>query len=317
MTLQHISDEMISADYFEDDYLKKYIYDNGISGTCSFSGKRRKVVTVDSIVNVIIKGIRKEYDYAEDSLPLDDESESGFGLEPIDTYDLVHEEIAYEAGIEDEKVLKSIFSKLENRYWSNIFSEMNRSERFSKWDEYCSLLEKCRLLAEQIIAVRNHVPINHPVRKICEFLDDIYDYCRRLDLIEDFKPEESIYKCVDYIGSDFSEVYGIDYIPASFIGTSLPTYSKDNRMNEKGDLMFYGSGNIRTILLEANANQTENINKGKQYTIGKFHVNKRIKVLDLYRKVNLMKIPSLFDLENAEPKTYKEIEDNNYSMSWI
>lgn len=302
MTLQYISDEMISADFFEDDYLKKYIYENGIFGTCSFSQMRRKVVSVVCIVDVIMKGIRKEYDYAENSLPQDSEEEVGFGPKPIDTYDLVHEEIAYEAGIEDEKVLNSIYSKLENRYWSNIFAEMDRSERFSKWDEYCSLLEKSRLSAEQIIAVRNHVPLEHPVRKICEFLDDIYDYCRRLDLIEDFKPEESIYKCVDYIGSDFSDVYGIGYIPASFIGTSLPTYSKDNRMNEAGDSMFYGSGNIRTILLESNADKTENINKGKQYTIGKFHVNKRIKVLDLYRKVNLMRIPSLFDLENAEQR---------------
>ena len=58
MAIQHISDEMISADFFEDDYLKKYIYENGISGICSFSKMKRKVVTVDCIVNVIMKGIR-------------------------------------------------------------------------------------------------------------------------------------------------------------------------------------------------------------------------------------------------------------------
>ena len=31
MAIQHIPDEMISADFFEDDYLKKYIYENGLS----------------------------------------------------------------------------------------------------------------------------------------------------------------------------------------------------------------------------------------------------------------------------------------------
>ena len=114
MAIQHISDEMISADFFEDDYLKKYIYENGIFGTCSFSQMRRKVVSIGCIVDVIMRGIRKEYDYAENSLPPDSEEEVGFGPKPIDTYDLVHEEIAYEAGIEDEKVLNSIYSKLEN-----------------------------------------------------------------------------------------------------------------------------------------------------------------------------------------------------------
>jgi hypothetical protein len=68
--------------------------------------------------------------------------------------------------------------------------------------------------------------------------------------------------------------YDITAIPASLVGTAPALAASNNRMSEKGDMMFYGAYSEKVAVAEIEAEQGDTI------TVGKFHTNKEIQVLD-------------------------------------
>ena len=87
---------------------------------------------------------------------------------------------------------------------------------------------------------------------------------------------------------------GFDRIVAGTIGTPPAKFVKNNRFSEEGDMMFYGACN--QTILKREVTKTKN-----PYTIGTFHTNKRINVLN-FSGIQLWKKPSIFDLENKETR---------------
>jgi hypothetical protein len=90
--------------------------------------------------------------------------------------------------------------------------------------------------------------------------------------------------------------YDVAAIPSSLIGTVPALATSDNRMSEIGDMMFYGTFQKHVALAEIEAQP------GDIVTVGKFHTNKQIKVLDL-SKLTHKDCPSIFDVENREKRS--------------
>ena len=113
------------------------------------------------------------------------------------------------------------------------------------------------------------------------------------DMEHTIRPTNSIYRAVNYLKMG-TVTPGFDRIVAGTIGTPPAKFVKNNRFSEEGDMMFYGACN--QTILKREVTKTKN-----PYTIGTFHTNKRINVLN-FSGIQLWKKPSIFDLENKETR---------------
>ncbi len=110
------------------------------------------------------------------------------------------------------------------------------------------------------------------------------------------RPSQEIIRCVTHIEKNFPQKYDIPVIPATLIGTAPPLITNDNRMSEKGDMMFYGSFEEEVALKEIG------VEDGQLVTIGRFHTNKEIRVLDLTEFTDC-ELKSIFDVENSDKRS--------------
>lgn len=89
------------------------------------------------------------------------------------------------------------------------------------------------------------------------------------------------------------ETEGYTTIPATLVGTAPAKFAENGRFNEKGDMMFYGASNPEIAVKEVGRKEDY------PFTIGEFHTNKRIRVLDL-SAVQSWKRPGTFSLAQED-----------------
>lgn len=136
----------------------------------------------------------------------------------------------------------------------------------------------------------------------------VYEYCKEMNMITNiygkssYYAPESIYRCVNHLKAE-SPWSDLDFIPASFVGTSPAKYVSDNRMSEAGDMMFYGAASKKTAMIEVGRAKDTDEDKNAHFnpaTIGLFHPNKMFKLLNL-TGIEERKCPSIFE-PNSDKK---------------
>lgn len=257
----------------------------------------RNVLSVDDIMAVLMHVVKEDYKPALDWAMYDSEEECY--LEPVfDPFDFVTEELNQYMECESDEVLLEIVNMLrfEDRIAVTEWQTTQEEQDMQQWNDFCKLVKDSQLSAEQIVTEcgRDRASDNLKAMKAC--MDKIYAYLMELHLVTWICPQQEIVRCVTYIKKDFQNVYDIPVIPATLIGTAPPLKTNDNRMSEKGDMMFYGTFEEDVAFREVG------VKKGDYVTVGRFHTNKKIRVLDLsdfaYHKPN-----SIFDAENREKRS--------------
>ena len=303
------SDKNVCSKCVGDKYLYGMIRSKGICGTCSFCHKKRNVLPMNNILEVISRTIRQNYVPAEGNAIYDSEEKQWMDCEHvIDGYDFIYDELNTYLESNNDEFLKELLEKLvfEDRMRKSQFSESQEQIDMMEWNKYCSLVRDTSLSAEQIIGLINNkniseMPIN--LKNIHITLNMIYDYCKELGLvrilggINSKKKSVPVYRCVNFlpIGQTFED---LSFIPASLVGTAPARNVADNRMSEKGDMMFYGADNIATACKEVGTN-----GKHPEYpaTVGEFYANKNFRILDL-SYIPFKSLPSIFDIDNMSKR---------------
>lgn len=113
--------------------------------------------------------------------------------------------------------------------------------------------------------------------------------------MESKKGATNIYRCVNFLDWDQSYA-GLEFIPATLVGTAPAKVVNDGRMSEKGDMMFYGADSKETTMKEVGKNECHRFYPA---TIGTFHCNKQFRILDL-AELDREKLPSIFDLKTEQ-----------------
>ena len=149
---------------------------------------------------------------------------------------------------------------------------------------------------------KKNVPID--LIKIRNILDMVYGYCRELGLVKVIEGINSkrratdIYRCVNFLPRN-PNYAGLEFIPATLVGTAPAKNVVDNRMSEQGDMMFYGADNKKVAMIEVGRNSTQ---ASYPATMGMFHSNKRFQILNL-ADLATDKRPSIFDIENENKRS--------------
>lgn len=299
------SDKFVCAGCIRDSFITTKIRNSHNYGTCSFCRSKRNVLPMNDILSFIAPVVSRDFLSADGNAIWD--SEEKRYLEPVtDTYDVVHDYLNEYLQIENDALLQEIVDKLpfEDKVSADVFRKRQEEKDMDQWDEYCQLVSDCPLTSEQIVGLISKrkfkgVHLTAELDAISGTLSMVYKYCKKMNLItilyglsSQYYPA-SIYRCVDYLEKNphFAE---LDFIPATLVGTAPAKNVSDNRMSEKGDMMFYGADDVQTALAEVGKNKNH---PSYPATIGTFRPNKRFRVLNL-TNIDKWKLPSIFDIEH-------------------
>lgn len=302
------TDKDVCAGCIGDKYISDKIKYSHRSGRCSFCGSYRNVLPLEEILGIIAPVIRREYAPALGEVPWDSETK-GY-MEPVlDPYDFVHDELNVHLKVTDDKLLQELVDVLtfEDRVSAYRFSKRPHEVDLAAWNEYCDLVNGTPLSAEQIIAMDGKKGMPKDISAILGTLRMVYTHCKKMRMVRILYGESSqfkahdIYRCVNYL-PDKPPYLGLEFIPALLVGTAPAKNVADNRMSEAGDMVFYGADCKTTAMMEVGRAEDTDDHPDRHNnpaTIGKFHPNKKFKVLDLTGVLD-WQLPSIFDMEHEE-----------------
>lgn len=267
-------DKEVCRDCIGDKHLKKFITANGYMSTCNYCGRRRKVVTVEDLLAPIMSGIRFEYENADDYY-----CGGEYMVETFDTYDMVHDKLAFEAEIDNEDLLQDISTTLNDDLWCerNALHGKEHEHYLVSWHNFCKLVkEKMRF-----VFFRSNEESTEPnIHSPSMILDLLTTIIERLGLIQT-KPE----KTQIFRGRTHHE--GVELRESKEFGPPPVSKASANRMSPEGIPMFYAAFEVETSLAEI-------CDEKSCATVARFLTTRALKLVDLSR-LNRIKTPSLFD----------------------
>ena len=301
------SDKNVCSFCIGDSYISNKIKYSHVSGHCSFCGKKRNVLPVNDVLEMIMKVINRDYRDAYGYIPFDEETHE-YTEKTTDTYSLIHYELNDYLLIENGKILDELSDSifLTDKVRTERISDFQTELDLSLWNDFCDLVNKTSLSAEQIVSLINngnaHInQLPESLFKIKTILNTILLCCKEMHIdeimygLQSVYSAKTIYRVVDYL--DRAPIEELCFIPASMVGTAPAKFVENNRMSEKGDMMFYGADSKKTAIKEYVHTKKEN----KLLTIGSFIPNKSFRILDL-SSLSDIKIPSIFDVDNEEKR---------------
>lgn len=295
------TDKCVCSGCIGDQFLVKIIRRRGETGACSFckddSGKpikHRKVYRLEELMKDIMPAIRYYYMDADGNIPYDTETKAYMGY-TIDHYDFVHGVLAEEMQMDNPDLLEELYDVIEQKTRTTIYEFVDSASRknLRAWAKYTDLVTKrSELSVEQMVSLCVHREAPDDLKEIHAVLQEVLSQARALYSYSVINTGTPIYRCVNFHLAGHV-VKGYKTIPATLIGTAPAKFAESGRFNEKGDMMFYGASTPGVVMKEVGEKA------GYPFTIGEFHTNKRIRILNLC-SVESWKRPSIFSLEQMD-----------------
>ena len=293
-----VTDKCVCSGCIKDKHLVYLIRQNGAKGACDFckddSGKpikHRKVFPLESLMQNIMPAIDYYYLDADDAVPYDKETDEYLG-NVTEHCNFIYTTLAEEMQTDNQDLLDELYRIIipKNRTSVYEFFDRNSKKSINAWANYTELINaRNEMSVEQIVSLCGNSNAPDDLKEIKNVLQEVMFYARELYSYLTINPGTVLYRCVNFHHKN-STVNGYDSIPATLIGTAPSKYAENGRFNEKGDMMFYGTSNPEIAMIEVGSKD------GLPFTIGEFHTNKRIRVLNLCQVQN-WKRPSVFDLD--------------------
>jgi len=280
-------DRYVCAFCLEDSALKAFVRENVSRYRCDYCGRRRPSVKADEVVELIVEGLRTEYEDPNNVMGWDS-GEGGWLGVTTDKGDLVRN---FEV-TENEELYEDIVDVITLDEWCEQDPYgLSTHERLSYgWERFCELVKYENRFFPTMRRKRERYPDPDEVPP-AELLRSLADILPELGLIR-------------HVPIGTRVIRARTHNPGVVLGTATELGSPPkeqaymaNRMSSPGIPMFYGSFNRKTALAEVDYPASR-----KAATVATFETVTPFRVVDLSR---LPQVPSLFDL------------DRNYLRRWI
>ena len=295
------SEKYVCSGCVRDPYLQKVIRAKGRIGTCSFckneNGKpirHRKTYPLESLMAKIMPAIDYYYMSTDGNIPYDGETKDYLGSF-VDPYSFVYDILADEMQVEEPELLKELFEILEPENRTTIFEFEDRTsdKDLKAWAKFTSLVNgRKNMSVGQMVSLCAAPDAPDDLKEIHSVLQVVLAHAKNLHAYTTIHTWEPLYRCVNFHKFGFVPK-GYTTIPATLVGTAPAKFAENGRFNEKGDMMFYGASNPKIAVKEVGRKEDY------PFTIGEFHTNKRIRVLDL-SAVQSWKRPGTFSLAQED-----------------
>lgn len=280
----HLGDGRVCISCFEDYAISNFVIatTDGVGcDYCADSGNhQRPSVDFDDVMPFIFDGICREYTTPEQSLPLDNESESGYFGTVIEKDDLVRYYVELASPSDD--LLQKIIDSIEQEAWCepDQLYESAHEELIFDWQEFRRLICKEARFVFFRYGTREGNGLQE--RPVSDILEHIATISERLGLFQTLTSGSEFVRARKWTSKNPYPLTVTELGPPSAkISAGFP-----NRMSPPGIPMFYGSDEAKTAIAEIT------VSGMRQVMTSRFGLVKKIKVLDLTR---IPPLPSIFD----------------------
>jgi HEPN superfamily RES-like protein/RES domain-containing protein len=288
--------KQICGNCIEEEYLESYINDNGKLGVCSYcDGNESKIIPLDIIVEIIVDGIRFEYDQPENGLGWIDGEWVDATNPVMDSFDILSDEIR----IGGSKAFSDILSYIDDLQWcEKDFYGYSDSEELKYTWEYFKKQVKHRtrfVFLIDKIGLEPQIQYTEP----SDILKILTNYLESNEFVISLPKGKEIYR------GRFSKKW-IKYNTIEELGPPEETKAfYPNRFSPSGIPMFYGAEDRETCFAEVG-------NDTGVFTIAKWKVKKDLTIIDFTKifKYSLRNnthyypdYPSVFDEQKRNLRT--------------
>ena len=277
-------DKKVCRDCIGNHSLKAYIKEYGEMSTCDYCNCRRKVVTIDTLMEPIMSGIHSEYDLAINCMEYDNGQYIG---KTYDTYDLLHYELCDDLNLLNDKIYDDIINTMYDETWCHIdpYNDPQHVVEFHSWDCFCDLV---KYHIRYVFYSAHTDSVSQPSNPL-DILNKISMHIEELKLIRHISPGFKLYRGRTHNAS--TQLFN----PSDF-GPPPNTFARANRMSPEGISMFYAALDVDTALNEIYNAQDECA------TVACFKVARPLNLIDL-SKIKNMRIPSIFDSKKRSTRS--------------
>lgn len=281
------SDKYICQECVGNYYLKEYIQSNGNECICDYCNLIETSVCLEELMEPIMNGIFQEYEDANDCMGYNGREGGFIGATTYDTYELVYVELYDEFDFTNDEIYDDVYELINDSItWcqKDPYGELPYDEDLYTWQQFS------RMLKEKGKDV-NFIDDNDDLKtysRVDKILERIGVGVKKLGLIEEMASGTSLWRARLHLKSEIIN-------SAESLGSPKSESAGCNRMNFKGESAFYGSFDKETSLREIS--NKDNMRR----TIGVFRNVIPLTLINLY-KLDKLKIPSLFDVEQSEKR---------------
>jgi len=287
------SDKIVCKNCIGDAFLKTIIEDNHFKDVCDYCGSNESVIELEELMSHIMNGINMSYSKAIDELSYDS-GEGGYQGNTWDTYDILYDDIADEAEIDNTDILDDMFDMMQDDMFDMMQDDIwcerepyalrDDEDDIFTWESFCDQLKhKIRYV---FFSQEYNDNSYERYRRPSDILERIGHGIDELNLINKVSINTPIYRGRMHNGKECPN-------DSKSLGSPPIEYAGYNRMNPEGISMFYGAFDEDTSKDEIWDNSFSMI------TIGAFYLTRDIQVID-FTKLDLIKYPSLFDVNKYD-----------------
>jgi len=273
----------VCQNHFYDDYINNHIEENGKKSRCSYCGKVRVVIELESVLEILADGLNYIYEDPANSRFLEKDSKYGYGGNVM-PFSEVWWNDPFDLRIEDDQLIEDIYNQLETDQLYCKRDEFGSHEDFlhDLWNHFKLVLRHKARFAFHFPNTFKQWNLSDPA----DILHQVQYAILKNNMIIELPENSKFYRTRQHqIIDEVSEASHIASLPNSLNKTS-------GRMNAAGISLFYCSQNkdltIKEVVRKSRTSRP-------YYTTVIFKNNKKLQLVDLTK---LPDIPSVLDRDN-------------------
>lgn len=278
-----VKDTCLCSNHFTDNYVKRYINRNSVSGYCNYCKKNKKVIPLEDFMFYLMGILTKFYTDAAEFMSYDS-SEGGYLGEILNSYELFDK---LGLDVDNGELQQDMMDSIEDKCWASQdkhYGDDGDGMMF-RWNYFKYIVQhKTRYLFYNTSIFKEDIY----KEQIHSILELVSDGVKKLKLLTALPPNFVLYRCRQHDHKtrikEASEIAAPDKKYAIY----------PNRMSPAGIAMFYGAFDLDTAKMEV----IDNSDKKKKYLTSAIFRNKE--------SLNLIDFTKILSINLFNEKLRKE-----------
>lgn len=288
-----VGPKFVCAECFSDYAIRDFVNENAVHPCCSYCEKEADeeiAAEMDGVLAFIARGLWREYDRPENTLPYDSREGGWQLIDPQDSHDLFSEH----SWLTDGDGFNDLFDDLVSAFSDNSYVPRDplalcESDGLKySWETFCKTVKHhSRFVLFKTPRKRRgkysgSIDERWEEAPVHQILADIGSLVRQHNLVGEIPRRTQIIRARQHPSAE-------TYTTAADLGSPPFENASQSRMSPAGISMFYGANNECTAFIETH---DPTATAKDAITFGYFHVARKLRLLDL---TSIPDVPSIFD----------------------
>lgn len=282
MGLSHVKKTFVCASHIKDYAITKYIKQNSQKGVCSYCKRSKGIVSFETLMLFIMKGIMNFYEDAAEFMSYDSR-EGGYQGQTYTQWELINDVIGL--NIDNFQLQDDITDCIDDRAWSEPNSYFDSDEDIAVY-HWGYFKEVTKYKSRYLFGKSDGFKSDTYNLNAYDILEDIASKVKEFGLTKSLSQNTPLFRCRQHSASTIVST------PKDIVAPPGEKALFSNRMSPAGISMFYCAFKEETATAET-VDQTS-VDRD-YYSTAIFKARRSLNLIDLS---DLPRRPSMFDIDN-------------------